>query len=233
MKKMILFFSLVFVTSSYAETITLSMTAVIKKTRLTRITKAALENVGKKIGVRFRLEVLPGKRADFLIKSGDIDGDIGRIFEFGQKHRNLIRVGEPAIVLPYYAFTTEKIFKVKGWKSLEPYSVVYVAGSSFVEANLKPIHKRLYPIGSPKQALLFLSAGRADLHISTPLVLSEFIGSGELKKLKIKALGPPIAHLKLYTYFQPRHSQIAKKYMIALKRIKKSGVYDRIINTTM
>ena len=233
MKKMIFFLSLILTTSSYAESLTLSMTGVIKKTRLTRIAEAALTNVGKTIGVRFTIEILPGKRANFLLKSGKIDGDIGRVIEFGQKYKKLIRVDEPSIVLPYCVYTTKENIKVKGWASLKPYSVVYVAGCTFIEANLKQIHNRLYPIGSPQQALLFLSAGRADLHISTPIVLSEYIGSGKLKKLKIRALNPPIINLTLYTYFQPKHAKIAKKYMIALRQIKKNGVYKRIINTTM
>ena len=224
-----LFLAVVLSTSGYAETLTLSITTESKDTQLVRSSKKILSEIGIRIGVSFKLEVLPCKRADRYLNNGTTDGDIGRILEFGKSYPHLVRVKEPMASFPYYVYTTQKNIKIESWADLKPFDVVYVSGTTYIEANLKQIHKKLHPIGSLKQAIKFIAAKRADLFISSPYEMLEFIKNGELKRLGIKVSNKPISILSLYTYFHPRHKKLAKRYNFALKQLKKDGTYLRIV----
>jgi polar amino acid transport system substrate-binding protein len=210
----------------------MNTTVMEKNTKIFRIGEAVLKTIGKKIDVSFELKVFPIKRADLYIDSGKIAGDLGRVIEYGYSFPNLIRVEEPIASFPYYVYSKRYDIKVNGWASLKPYKVVYVSGTTYIKSNLTPIHYNLYPIRNVKQAIKFLSIGRADIYISNPLAIAEFIKSGELNRLGIKALEPPISVLCLYTYFHPKHQQIEKRYNQALKQIKKDGTYKRILQQT-
>jgi ABC-type amino acid transport substrate-binding protein len=220
-------------TSLYAvEILKFSVTTGTKETRLVMGSEAILKKIGKKIGVSFVLEVLPGKRADKYLEKSLIDGDIGRILEFGQIYPHLIRIEEPIASFPYYAYAAKHEIKIKKWLDLKPYSVVYVAGTTYIEANLKPIHNKLHTIGSIKQAVRFIAAKRADIFVSSPLEMEEFQKSGELRMLGINKSQTPISTLNFYTYFQPKHALIAKKYNLALKQLKMDGTYMKILQQT-
>lgn len=215
---------------SFAEE-TLVMGVVTDESERTfRIAENLLQEISKKMGVEIKLTSLPAKRAIVSLKNGKIHGEFSRIASYQDSVPGAIKVKEPITSLPLHVYTVSQNFKVNGWDSLEPYSIVTVRGYSFVDNYLRD-HKT-YAVGSAKFAFGFLKAERADLFISDHLTASSILDSPDFDSESIKKLEPPVTVLNTYTFFSPKHPDFVESYHKALVEVKEEGVYQRIITET-
>ncbi|QTA91137.1 transporter substrate-binding domain-containing protein [Desulfonema magnum] len=217
---------------SHAETDTLVLATVnAPDTRIYQISEAVLGEAFKRNYLKLILKTYPPKRAEKLASLGKVDGDAHRIYLFNKDHPDLIRVSEPVQSIRQSVFTKTANFKVKGWKSLAPYKILYMRGIKFAEKGLKGVVKKenLIPVDSTESAFKMLSRGRGDVFITSPETGFRVIKKLSLENSGIKLLTPPLVVINLYTYLHKKHIKLVPKISDAIKEIKADGSYQKII----
>ncbi|XQW84043.1 substrate-binding periplasmic protein [Thalassotalea piscium] len=81
--------------------------AAIDKLAEQEVGKIILTEIYKELGIKITISSLPGNRAEYEANQGVKDGEIMRIFSYGEVNENLIRVPTPY----YYLLTTAFIKK--------------------------------------------------------------------------------------------------------------------------
>jgi len=195
-----------------------------------KVAERLFQEISLRIQVPFTLLPLPSERATWEFKKGLIDAEAGRIAKYIEKVSGAIRVTEPIVSVPLYAYSLDSEIQINGWTSLAGYRLVTVRGSYVNKVYLLDYHP--YLIGSLEQAFGFLQADRADILISSPVFADPILNSLAFKGHKIKRLEPPLEILGLYTFFLAKHSLIAEKFQQALVDMKKEGVYHKIFSET-
>lgn len=224
----ILAFLLLPIGHTLAEPITLVTSSIRYDSQGFGLAKSILAEISRRTPYEFTLTELPSKRAAVEVIKGNFDGDVGRIFEFGQRHPNLIRIDEPIAELPHYAYTYTRLFPVNGWESLKPHRIAVIHGHIFAEKYMKD-HKRIRA-HNLEHALQLLKNNRADIFVSSPFLVEEFIRNEQEFKHGIQRLEPAINSMKQYTYFNKGNERIAKAYSEALVAMKADGTYQEILN---
>jgi len=201
-----------------------------ENTKIFKIGQKLIEKINQKANIDIKLIYLPRKRAQIELFYGElIQADLSRIFEFQELNPTLIRIKENIGSSPLYVYTHNSLkLDVSSWKSLKEYKIVYVRGTRYIKKFLNN-HKYLHSVSTNLQAFRFLSANRADIHISLPMVANPILNSKELKNHKIKVIYPPIDYIRTYTFFNQGYEKIAKKFEKALIEIKEDGTYDEIL----
>ena len=191
------------------------------------VAQALLAEISKRSGIHFTLSELPSKRAEEELMRGNFAGDIGRIYQFGEQHPNLIRITEAVAHLPQYVYSFGKPFKIDGWRSLKPHRAVVIHGHLFVEKYMADVDKvRAHNV---EHALRLLKNGRADIFVASPFLAEDVIRSNLAISNGIHRLEPMVAVLKQYTYFLPQYNQAAKRFQETLVAMKQDGSYQRLI----
>lgn len=188
---------------------------------------AVLEEISARMGTHYTLSVMPHKRAVHELQEGRLHADLVRSKVFSVMVPGAIQVAEPIVSYPYYAYSkTLTSLAGQGLDRIKPYRIVTVIGSSFTMENLQDFNT--YAVATSKDALLFLDAGRADILVGPPLVMTPLLQSPRLINSEIKAIEPLITMVNHYTFFAPQYPALAKQFNAALIAIKNEGVYQRI-----
>jgi len=134
----------------------------------------------RRMGIKFKLKLLPAARASMEADKGQTDGDPYRIYSYADIHPNLIRIEESPFSIKFSAFglATSKI-KLKGWKSLKGanYRVNYQRGTKGTATELKKVVKSdlLEVVDRDYHALKKICAGRTDLFVGVESKTVEII----------------------------------------------------------
>jgi polar amino acid transport system substrate-binding protein len=157
--------------------------------------------------------------------NGELDGEVNRIKGIDKNYPNLIMVSIPVNNLEGVVFT-KKIFPVKGWKSLTPYTIAVRRGTKFAEKGTKGMNRIL--LVKNKQLFIMIDKGKADVSVTSRLE-----GLEEIKKLNIKGikvLEPPLVKMSLYHYLNKKHYSLVPKITESLQKLEKQGIIQKIRN---
>lgn len=202
-----------------------------KNNRVFALATNFLKVMSEKLAVDIELISLPGKRAAVWLQSGKIHADLSRIAAYQKRVPNSIKIPEPLLSVPYYAYSsqTDKI-RVDGWDSLKPYKIVSIRGYALTDEYLK--HHDTHKVGSIKAAFGFLQAKRAELFIIDLLSAETYFATAESKREGITKLEPPVALFNTYTFFSSKYPRMANRYHQALNEMKREGTLLKILLET-
>jgi polar amino acid transport system substrate-binding protein len=186
----------------------------------------------RRIGVEVRVEVFPLQRLTMLSRSGEIDGDVARVFGYGAAHPDLIRVEEPMYAIQFGLFAVKEGLPIHKAEDLagQPWRVVYLRGVALckdgMEALLKP--EQLHALTDEDQGIDMLLAGRADLYCASSAVMDDRLSQPRYRdapKFRLQVpFGPP---MPLYAYLHRRHAELAPRLAAAIRQMKAEGLIDR------
>ncbi|MCG9964351.1 MAG: substrate-binding periplasmic protein [Shewanella sp.] len=181
------------------------------------------------LGYQFNYEIVPAIRASKMLESGKIDGEPGRIFSYGDKVNNVVRIEEPFIETHLIAFTTHPQIKITDWQSLTNmgYKVEYYRGMIQAKQKLTELipATHLSESSSPINSFRKLLHDRIDIYIDSEVSLHLLQKTPEFQDGKIR----PVAYLESvtnYGYLHKRHSQLAVDVAKQLKKMKQEGLFE-------
>jgi len=206
-----------------AEKIIISIIDVHESSQTFKQSKALLQQIAKKMGLEFKLKVLPPKRAELMLQVGVIHAELYRTMSYGLSNPEAIQVSEPIAETPFYAYTTIKNSNITDWESLKPYKIVTIRGFAFVNKYLSD--HNTHAVNTIEQAVRFLHAKKADVFVSDPHSISETLQSTKLESTSIRKIYPPMTTLKVYTYFSSAYPGLGKRFSKALFEVKNEKVY--------
>lgn len=195
-----------------------------------RASEQLLLAISKKLGITIELIPLPAKRATLWLKNGKIHGELGRLAIYSEVVPSAIKVPEPIITLPYYAYTNITGFMFTGLDSLKGHRIVTIRGFALANIILKDFET--YQVASMMDAFEFIKANRAEFFIGNPMFAEEILNDKAFYPAGIRRLEPPVATWSSYTFFSGAFPQLAEDYHHALVELKDSGRYQKILADT-
>lgn len=177
------------------------------------------------LGYGVTVQAPPAERALLLANEGVDDGDGPRIPGLEASYPNLLRVPEPILDVEFIAFTKRLDFEVRGWESLEPYSVAIVTGWKILERNIRS-NPGLLRVKGPEDLFRLLKSGRAEV-----AVIDRHSGHAMARKVGLRhfnALRPALVSTPMFLYLHKRHRDLVPILASRLREMKDSGVYERL-----
>jgi ABC-type amino acid transport substrate-binding protein len=173
------------------------------------------------------VDAVPPARANMLVLSGAVAGEVARIDSYGQKNPMLIRVEPSLYYLTSVAFARkDRAIKLFGVADLAHYQVVHIRGVQHSTDIVKEL-PQLRELNNSESMFSLLMAARVDVAITTGLD-----GRMMLKKMQmgdeIEAVAE-LARRDLFVYLNPNYEKWKKPISDELARMKATGEMAKII----
>ncbi|MGD8834491.1 MAG: hypothetical protein PVI54_20425 [Desulfobacteraceae bacterium] len=180
--------------------------------------------------MEFVFRQLPEKRASEYSDQGVTDGELTRVFDYNDKHPNLIRVAESHYTLRFLALTTSPDIRLREWESLRntPYKVNYRHGVKKSEEILPRLvnNDRLEAVVHIDSGLKKLLEGRCDIYVDGESNLVEFLNSDEFKNSGIRIAGV-METVTSHAFLHKKHTDIVSELSSVLKQMKDEGLFEK------
>ncbi|MCP4162415.1 MAG: amino acid ABC transporter substrate-binding protein [Deltaproteobacteria bacterium] len=193
----------------------------------------------RRLGLKMTYKHIPAKRISLMVDDGLVDGELARIFSYGDQHPNLIRVEEPAFSTSIVAFTINPTIKLEGWNSLRDteYKVEYMRGEKTSSIKLPVLvpHNNLSIITTWDQGLKKLVIGRIDILVAPELVIrhllktsriEQFLQSKSKESSEIRVAGV-FEKISAHAYLHKKHKELAMKLAKILRAMKNEGLIKK------
>lgn len=182
-----------------------------------------------RLGYGFSYQVVPAARASMMADSGKVDGEPGRVFRYGEKFTNLIRIEEPVVDTHLIAFAHNPKIKITNWQALQKsrYKIEYYRGVFLAEQKLKGLipEERLTESSSPVSSFRKILRNRIDIYIDTEASSLDLLQTPEFQGSEIIAIAT-LEELTSYGYLNKRHAALAVSLARELKQMKQEGIFE-------
>jgi polar amino acid transport system substrate-binding protein len=185
----------------------------------------------KRLDLDFKLSANPMIRQSIMADAGQLDGEVARVYGYGDTHPNLVRVEEPVLDLAFSLYSANPALRAQ---RLEDLSVgnwrgEFRRGVGVCEKVLKEIFpaERLSDVTTSEQGAKKLLADRTDIYCDNEVSMARVLHSREIKNVasirKLFSLGSPIP---TYPYLHKKHAQLAPRLAATLKKMKEEGLME-------
>lgn len=183
----------------------------------------------KRMGISLQLSYLPIARRTAMEDSGEVDGDMGRVYKFGDEHPNLVRVQEPWTEMRFALYASKPALKMTSLDELKSkdLAVEYRRGVLYCENKLKSLGlKHLSDITNEIQALKKLSANRIDLYCDLENQVRSTLSQQEFENEKDIFMALDLGGLPIHAYVHKKHAALAPELSEILKKMKAEGLIE-------
>lgn len=191
------------------------------------IGRIVLPEVYRRLGLAVSITPMPGKRAEKEAASGRMDGEIMRIWSYGDENPTTIRVPTPYYQLETRAFIRKgSSVEVNTKKELANYSLVKVRGVKHTN-NITAGFTNVQDVENTAQLMGFLRVGRAEIALTnTADGLYELHKTGATD---IVAMPAPLVVLNLYHYLHLDHKDLVSRVDTVIKGMVDSGEMKSLV----
>jgi len=177
------------------------------------------------LGISVTYKTVPAERALMMSNSGHSDGELVRIEGIDAKYPNLIRIPVSHVTADQMAFGTDPSLKIDGWKSLEPYRLVFHRGYKVAELNTQGTDR--YLTGTDTRAFIMVENGRKDIAIANRFTGEKIIEEEGLERVVM--LTPPVQRDPLYHYIHSKHRDLVDDVTRVLEQMKAEGAFEKTL----
>ena len=189
--------------------------------------RIVLPQVYKKLGIDITITPLPGKRAQYQATSGLSDGEIMRIYSYGEENPTTYRIPTPYYQLETMAFIKKnRSIKINKKEDLSQYSIVKIRGVKHTN-NITAGLSNVKDVSSTKQAMRLVNRGIVDVALTNTID-----GLVTLENLEIDDVVPidkPLATLDLFHYVHKNNKDLIPLVDSKLKEMIANGELASII----
>jgi len=189
--------------------------------------RVLIPEIYKKIGLSVDITPMPGKRAQEEATSGSKDGEIMRIYTYGEENPTTIRVPTPYYYLETMGFVRKNSgVRIRSKSDLAKYRLAKVRGVKHTNNITKGLDD-VFDLKNTETMMEFLQRGRADVALTNTVD-----GLLVLEKLGYENIGPiakPLAVLDLYNYIHEDHADIIPQVDKAILDMQGSGEMKGLI----
>lgn len=193
------------------------------------IGRIILTEIYKQINIEISTSPRPGKRAEREAITGVSDGEIMRIWSYGDNNPSMIRVPTPYYSLKTMVFTRkDSDIHIRDAKELNQYKVAKVRGVKHTDSITQGI-KHTYIFDNTERMMNYLSRGRAHIALTSALD-----GKVTLERLQIENIIPSktsLAELNLYHYLHKKNAHLVPIIDDKIQVLKQSGELEKIIKS--
>jgi hypothetical protein len=186
----------------------------------------------RRVNIGFEFKDVPPKRASYYSDNADVDGELGRIYDYSDTHPNMIRVEEHTQVVFFSAFAAVPDLTLKGWESLQGtnYKVEYRRGIQKSKVRLSPVvpPDHLSDITTVHQGIQKLLAGRTDVYVDVDNVVVQYMKSGKFKEIskgRTVYKAGVMERITAHAFLHKKHQAIVPKLADVLRKMKEEGLF--------
>jgi len=191
------------------------------------IGRLVLTQIYQNIGIDISISPLPAKRSQYLANSGGNDGEIMRIWTYGNENPNTIRVPTPYYYLETMPFVLKASkINIKKKDELANYRLTKIRGVKHTN-NITQGMINIYEMSNTEEMFKLLLSGRVDIALTN--TIDGHLTLARLGYDSIKAMEQPLAVLPLYHYLHKDHELLVPLIDREIKRLRNSGALQRLI----
>jgi len=182
-----------------------------------------LSIVFKRINVPYSFEYMPPERASQLFKSGEVDGNVGRVAEYSLVFPQAIRVEPPIFSYQMAAVGVREELHPHSWDELKDYRIAYHRGIKIISVKLAGVSD-VEVVSSARDCFLMAKSGRVDFCVSPDTEIAseqKLFADGKLMTFKI-------SEDKAYLFLSPKLSDLSTRISAVLTDMKKTGELEKI-----
>lgn len=173
------------------------------------------------LGIEVKILELPNFRTRNLLESQALDGVVYRLAE--SPIFDLIKIPVPISFEDFTVFSVNQHFKVRGYKSLQPYSIGHLTGARVLEDRLSGFRVDTAP--NTESLFKKLAAGRTDTVIESRYSLCR---ARELGLNNIVMLEPSLEKILGYHWLSKRREELIPRVSAVLKKMQRDGSIQKI-----
>ena len=189
--------------------------------------KQILPEIYRSIGLDIKISSMPANRAEALATSGRVDGEIMRIWSYGEENPTTVRVPTAYYSLETMPFVMTKSGIVINTKAdLNQYRVAKVRGVKHTN-NITQGLDHVFESKNTETMFKLLKAGKVDVVLTNTLD-----GLIVLKQMNMKGITPmpePLKSLPLYHYIHTSKAYLVPLIDKAIKVSKASGKLESLV----
>ena len=194
-----------------------------------RVGEIVLPKIYEKLGLKISVDPLPGKRAQLMATTGKLDGEIMRIWSYGEENPTTIRVPTPYYQLETTAFVRKDSgIHVRTRKDLKRYKIAKVRGVKHTN-NISKGLSNVTDVGDTIAVMKLIRKGRMDIGLTNTTDGLQVLRN--LKFSDVVHITPPLATLELYHYIHQDHSDLVPKVDRIIRTMRASGELGRLIKS--
>lgn len=191
------------------------------------IGRIVLPEIYEQLGMYISITPLPGKRAQYEATTGLKDGEIMRIFSYGEENPTTLRVPTPYYYLETMAFVhIDSNIEINSKDELANYKIAKVRGVKHTN-NITHGLKNVTDHDTTRQIMRLVESGFVDVALT-----NRIDGLMVIKEMGLKNVIPttkPLARLDLFHYIHNK-----KKYLIPainhkIKEMKRTGELSELV----
>ena len=189
--------------------------------------RIVLTQVYKNIGIDITISPLPGKRAQYVANSGLKDGEIMRIWTYGDENANTIRVPSSYYYLETMPFVLKNSdISILKKQDLAKYRLTKIRGVKHTN-NITQGLKNIYEMSSTEDMFKLLLSGKVDV-----VLTNTSDGNLALERLglsNIVSMEKPLTRLPLYHYIHKKNKNLVQLVDQEILRMKGNGELASLI----
>lgn len=189
--------------------------------------RIVLTQIYENIGINITISPLPGKRAQYVANSGMQDGEIMRIWTYGDENPNTIRVPTPYYYLETMPFVLRKSDIVISEKQdLAKFRLTKIRGVKHTN-NITQGLTSIYDMSSTKDMFKLLLSDKVDVVLTN--TIDGKLALARLGLTNVVAMKKPLARLSLYHYIHKKHKNLIPIIDKEIQRMTRSGALAQLI----
>jgi len=214
----------------YAQKETLEF-AAIENSPIQDVAILVVEKIFQRIGKPITVERLPAERARSYVYQGIKDGEVLRVYDYGEQNLDALRIPTPYYEVKTISFVEKHSeLQINTVSDLYPYRIAKLRGHIHSSQALynAPKHQEIYDVESMIQAFQMLRKNRIDIAL-----LNSFDGRATLSKLNITDILPlkiTLSKQDQFLYLHRKHRHLIKPLDKAVIELKASGELERMID---
>jgi len=201
--------------------------AAINNRAYNLVTGDIIKEAYRRIGITALILNLPPARALAMASLGKVDGEVSRVFNVGEQHKNLIRVPVPYLTFKSKIFSVKSHVKVYSASDLAKYTSGIIVGVLYSEQLTR--HYPRIQMATAEQLFRMLLADHPDLDLA---IVTEFSGRIILAKKfpneNIHMSQQSLIEVPVYHYLHQRNVSLLPKITHSLKTMLESGETARM-----
>lgn len=193
-----------------------------------RLTLLIGQEAFRRLGATMEITNMPLGRRNALVEAGAIDGEMARIYSYGDAHPELVRVEESIMDFTFSLFTSQPGLQIQQLSDLPAHTATeFRRGILMCENKLRPIvaPEHLSTVTATEQGLKKLLAGRTDVYCDIATFVEDVRLSGTLKDANRVRKLLDVATVPTYPYVYKKHAALAPRLAAVLKQMKAQGLF--------
>ena len=184
-----------------------------------------LDEMFARVGLKHRIEIVPGRRGLDGANTGLYDGDAARIDSVGHGFPDLIMLPEPVIPVVFAGQMLTDASAIRTPADFNDYRLGYIRGWKIAE-RLFADHPDAVAVRNADVLMRMLANHRIDVAFMTIAPARHLA--------KNLGIAPPMAtefrvQRDLFLFLNPRHKALVPDLTAALRAMKADGTYDTIL----